>query len=463
VTEPGTGKHLFGLSPEAKGKLIQRMIDRRATRPSGSAGTADEDAPMAAPGPGAGSTVPSAFLRFDQLPGYQELHLQRAAAAHLGIDLPYFRLHQRVARNTALIGDREYINFASYNYLDLCGHEAVSRAAKEAVDRYGTSASASRPVSGERPYQRELERALAEMHGVEDCAVFVSGWATNVTTLGHLFRGKDLILHDAGIHNSVLQGALLSGARRISFPHNDWQALDGILRRERAKHERAVVVIEGIYSMDGDFPDLDRFIEIKRRHGTFLMVDEAHSIGVLGARGFGIGEHFGVDPRAVDIWMGTLSKTLASCGGYVAGEPALVEYLKFSAPGFLYSVGMAPPVAAAALAALEQLRAEPERVARLHEAGELFLDLARQAGLDTGGSAGYSVIPVIVGSSLKSVMLSNALFERGINVPPIIHPAIPERAARLRFFICCTHTPEQIRQSIEAVSEELRRLAQISA
>jgi 8-amino-7-oxononanoate synthase len=461
--EPGASQHLFGLSPEAKGKLIKQIVERRVTRPLRSAGTADEDAPMAASGPAPGSTVPSAYLRFDQLPGYQELHLQRAAAAHLGVDLPYFRLHQRAARNTALIGDREYINFASYNYLDLCGHEAVSRAAKAAIDRYGTSASASRPVSGERPPQRQLERALAEMHGVDDCAVFVSGWATNVTTLGHLFREKDLILHDAGIHNSVVQGALLSGARRISFPHNDWQALDGILRRERPKHERAVIVVEGIYSMDGDFPDLDRFIEIKRRHGTFLMVDEAHSIGVLGEHGFGIGEHFGVDPRAVDIWMGTLSKTLASCGGYVAGERALVEYLKFSAPGFLYSVGMAPPVAAAALAALEQLKAEPERVARLHEAGKLFLDLARQADLDTGRSAGYSVIPVIVGSSLKSVMLSNALFERGINVPPIIHPAIPERAARLRFFICCTHTPEQIRQSIEAVSEELHRLAKISA
>jgi 8-amino-7-oxononanoate synthase len=461
--EPGGSKHLFGLSPEAKGKLIKQMIDRRATCRSGSVEAADEDAPMAASEPLPIGTVPPAFLRFDQLPGYQELHLQRAVAAHLGLDLPYFRLHQRVAGNTTLIGDREYINFASYNYLDLCGHEAVSRAAKKAVDRYGTSASASRLVSGERPYQRQLERALAEMHGVEDCAVFVSGWATNVTTLGHLFRGKDLILHDAGIHNSVLQGAVLSGARRISFPHNDWRVLDAILRRERPKYERAVIVIEGIYSMDGDFPDLDRFIEIKRRHGTFLMVDEAHSIGVLGAHGRGIGEHFGVDPRAVDIWMGTLSKTLASSGGYVAGEQALVEYLKFSAPGFLYSVGMAPPVAAAALAALEQLKAEPARVARLHEAGTLFLDLARQAGLDTGSSAGYSVIPVILGSSLKSVMLSNALFERGINVPPIIHPAIPERAARLRFFVCCTHTPEQIRQTIEAVSEELQRLARVSA
>src|SRR5262245_66618252 len=185
VTEPEASKHLFGLSPEAKGKLIKRMIDRRATRPSEPPAPAEEGAQAAVSEPSAGSAVPPAFLRFDQLPGYKELHLQRAAAAHLGVDLPYFRLHQRVARNTALIGDREYVNFASYNYLDLCGHEAVSRAAKEAVDRYGTSASASRPVSGEPPYQRDLYRALAEMHRLNDCAVFVSRWATNGTTLGH--------------------------------------------------------------------------------------------------------------------------------------------------------------------------------------------------------------------------------------------------------------------------------------
>ncbi len=218
-------------------------------------------------------------------------------------------------------------------------------------------------------------------------------------------------------------------------------------------------MVEGIYSMDGDLPDLARLIEIKRRHAAFLMVDEAHSIGVLGARGFGLGEHFGVARGEVDIWMGTLSKTLASCGGYIAGARILIEYLKYTAPGFLYSVGMAPPMAAAALAALELMKAEPERVARLRERGRLFLDLAKRAGLDTGQSAGYSVVPVIVGSSLKSVRLSSALFEHGVNVQPIIHPAVEERAARLRFFICCSHTEEQIRRTVELTARELARLA----
>ena len=224
-------KRLFGLPPEAREKLVKRMIDGRSNRrlqtPGGEVATGLDRG---------GGTVPAAYLRFDQLPGYREFDLQRAAIRHLGVENPFFRLHERAAHDTAVIEDREYINFASYNYLGFCGHEAVARAAKVAIDRYGTSASASRPVSGERPPQRQLERALAEMHGVEACAVFVSGWATNVTTLGHLFGSKDLILHDALIHNSTLQGAMLSGARRRPFPRNDFQTLDEILSSERRKY-----------------------------------------------------------------------------------------------------------------------------------------------------------------------------------------------------------------------------------
>ena len=450
---------LFGLSAKAKEQLVKKMISRRVNRPVSAPG--DEKGAFRTQGEG--REVQEAWFRFDQLPGYQELHIQKEAAEHLGIDNPYFKLHERVASNTTVIGNRDYVNYASYNYLDLCGHEVVGRAAKEAIDRYGTSASASRPVSGERPVQRDLEQALAETHGAQDCIVFVSGWTTNVTTIGHLFGRKDLILHDALIHNSALQGALLSGAHRRPFPHNDWRALDRLLRKERSRFERVLVVIEGIYSMDGDHPDLDRFIEVKRRHKTFLMVDEAHSLGVLGRHGAGLGEYFGVDGAEVDIWMGTLSKTLASCGGYIAGEHALVEYLKYSAPGFLYSVGMAPPAAAAALAALRVMRSEPERVARLQERGRLFLDLARAQGLNTGHSAGFSVVPVIVGSSIKAARLSNALFARGINVQPIIYPAVEEKAARLRFFLSSAHSSEQIRHTVGVVAEELDRLGKRTA
>ncbi len=181
------------------------------------------------------------------------------------------------------------------------------------------------------------------------------------------------------------------------------------------------------------------------------MVDEAHSIGVLGDRGHGIAEHLGIDPKAVDIWMGTLSKTFASCGGYIAGEQVLVDYLKASVPGFLYSVGMAPPVAAAALAAAEIMDREPWRIEALRKCGRLFLQLAREAGLNTGHSLGYSVIPVITGSSSSAARFSNTLLERGINVQPIIHPAVEERVARLRFFMNCTHTEQQIRDTVAAV------------
>jgi 8-amino-7-oxononanoate synthase len=360
-----------------------------------------------------------------------------------------------VASNTTSIGGRQYINFSSYNYLGLCGHPRVNKAAKEAIDRYGTSVSASRLVSGERPIQRELEMALAELYGTDDCIAFVSGHATNVTTIGYLFGPRDLILHDALIHNSVTQGIQLSGAHRRSFPHNDWQKLDEILTEIRGQYERTLIVIEGIYSMDGDFPDLPRFIEIKQRHKAFLMVDEAHSLGVLGAKGTGIAEHFGVEPRDVDIWMGTLSKTLSSCGGYIAGEKALVEHLKYAAPGFLYSVGMSPPLAAAALESLHIMLAEPERIERLRQHGQLFLQLAKEAGINTGTSAGLSIIPAITRNSLRAAKLAGAMFKRGINVQPIIYPAVEENAARLRFFISSTHTADQIRYAIDALAAEI--------
>jgi len=328
----------------------------------------------------------------------------------------------------------------------------------QAIEKYGTSASASRPVAGERPIQRDLEHALADLYDVDDCIVFVSGHATNVTTIGYLFGPKDLILHDSLIHNSIVQGGQLSGATRLPFPHNDWQALDEILFQQRKKYERVLIVIEGIYSMDGDYPDLKRFIEIKQRHKAFLMVDEAHALGVLGERGHGIKEHAGVDGHEVDLWMGTLSKTLASCGGYIAGESALIEHLKFSAPGFLYSVGISPPLAASALVALKLMEDEPERVQSLKDRGHQFLELAQQHGLNVGSSAGLSVIPIITGGSANAGRLANACFKRGVNVQPIFYPAVQEGMARLRFFICSSHTEQQISQTIEILVEEMAKL-----
>ena len=298
-------------------------------------------------------------LPFEDYPEYRNLQQIMLGMKARGIDNPYFRVNEGTNSNGVNAESREYITFSRYNYLGMSGDPAVSQAAKDAIDRYGTSVSASRLVSGERPLHRELEKEIADFIGTEDCLVFVSGHATNVTTIGHLFGKPDLIVHDALIHNSILQGCQLSQATHLSFPHNNWQALDLILGESRPHFRRALVVIEGVYSMDGDIPELPEFIKIKKRHGAFLMVDEAHSIGVLGKRGGGIGEHFGINPADVELWMGTLSKSFASCGGYIAGSGALIEYLKYTAPGFVYSVGMPPPNVAAALAAIRLLRKSP--------------------------------------------------------------------------------------------------------
>lgn len=448
-----TAKTPTGLAGDTKQRLIQQALARRNNGTGQETQSATlEQAQQAA------LKVPEAFYRFDQHPGYQQLRVMQQGAARLGLSNPFFRLHQGTAGAHTCIGEREYLNFASYNYLGYSGHPRVAEAAKAAIDRYGTSVSASRPVSGDRPLHRELERELAKLYGVDDAVVMVSGHATNVTTIGYLFGPRDLVVHDELIHNSVLQGIQLSGARRLSFAHNDWQALDRLLGEQRQHFERVLVVVEGIYSMDGDYPELPRFVELKHKHKVFLMVDEAHSLGVMGATGKGIREHFGLAGDAVDIWMGTLSKTLSSCGGYIAGSTALIEHLKFLAPGFLYSVGMPPAVTASALAALQLLAEDRERVAQVQARGELFLRLAREAGLDTATSTGLAVIPVITGSSFKAGRLSSALFDRGINAQPILYPAVPEQSARVRFFVSCEHSEEQIRHTVAVVAEEMARL-----
>jgi 8-amino-7-oxononanoate synthase len=441
-------KGLPGLTAQIKDKLIQQALERRLRQAADPAGAV----------PPGGSDIPEQYYRFHLHPGYQQIRIINDGAARLGLSNPFFKLHEGTAGAHTRIDGKDYLNFASYNYLGLSGHPGVSEAAKSAIDRYGTSVSASRLVSGDRPVHRALERGIAEAYGAEDAVVFVSGHATNVTTIGHLFGPRDLILHDELIHNSILQGIQLSGARRLSFPHNDWAALDALLGAQRRQFERVLIVLEGIYSMDGDYPDLPRFVEIRQRHRTFLMVDEAHSFGVMGGKGLGIRDHFGLRADDVDIWMGTLSKALAGCGGYIAGETALVEHLKFLAPGFLYSVGMSPPVAAAALAALQCLLNEPGRARVLQARGAFFLRQAQAAKIDTGSSAGLAVIPAIVGSSIKATRLSAALFDRCVNVQPILYPAVPEKSARLRFFISCQHTEAEIEETVRILAQEIRRL-----
>ena len=435
-------------------QLIGRVVQARSRPPGGPGADLTAIAGKAADR--------SALLEFKNLPGYAEQNMLRGAALAMGLRDPYFLVHENDAGASTLIGNRHMANFSSYDYLGLNHHPAVRRAAQAAIDRYGISASASRLVAGERPIHRALEAALAAHYRQDGCLTYVSGHAANVATIGALLGPRDLILHDALAHNSIVMGALLTRAERRAFAHNDIAGLDATLTAIRGQFERVLIVAEGLYSMDGDVCDLPALVALKERHQAWLMIDDAHGLGVLGASGRGIFEHFDVDPGRVDIWMGTLSKTLAACGGYIAGPEALIEFLKRSAGGFVYSVAMPPAIAAAALASLELLHSEPERVLRLRANALLFVEAARGAGLDVGASIGAAIIPLMTGSSIRAVALSQRLFDQDINVQPIIHPAIPERLARLRFFLSSEHTSEQIASVVPVVARELEATNAIS-
>lgn len=434
---------------EQRKHLLRQLLEQR-----GAGG-----APAAEAGPGAAARVE----KLEDAREVDAFHARMRHLAGLGLSDPCFHSLEGPAAGTVVIGGRTLADFSGYNYLGLAADPRVKRAAQDAIEQYGTSASASRLASGQRPVHAELEQEIASFLGVEDALVLTAGYATNVTILGHVLGPRDLVIHDELAHNSILLGCQLSHARRLPFAHNDLDALDDLLRRHRGDVEKALIVVEGAYSMDGDFPDLPRLLAIRRKHGAAVFVDEAHSLGVMGPTGRGIGEHFAVDRREVDLWMGTLSKTLSSVGGYVAGPGKLLRYLKYTAPGFIFSAGMPPASAAAALAALRLLQDEPWRVAKLGANCALFLEEARAAGLDTALSGSTAVVPVVVHDSVRCLRLAARLFEGGINVFPMTYPAVAEDQARLRFFISSEHTMEQLRGAVSTVARLLGELRATAA
>jgi len=397
-------------------------------------------------------------MSFESIPAYKLIGSQRAMAEALGLRIPFYRTHAARAGARSVIDGQRVVNFASYDYLGLNGHPEITEAVAEATATWGTSVSASRITAGERDFHHDLEQALAAVYETEASLAFVSGHATAVSTIAALLGPKDLILHDALIHNCVVVGAQLCGATRRAFAHNDMASLAELLASSRERFERVLIVSEGLYSMDGDGPDLARLVALKEQYECWLMVDDAHALGILGATGRGIFEMQGIDPKRVDIWLGTLSKTLVSCGGYVAGSRALIDFLKLTAPGMVYSVGLPAPAAVAASTALRLMLREPERVTRLQARGKRFLAAAHAAGLDVGTSWGFAVIPIILGDSLRTITLADRMLSRGYNAFPIIPPGVPERSARLRFFISSEHTESEIDGAVAAIVEELELL-----
>ncbi|MGD9804196.1 MAG: aminotransferase class I/II-fold pyridoxal phosphate-dependent enzyme [Hyphomicrobiaceae bacterium] len=350
-----------------------------------------------------------------------------------------------------------FLSFAHYDYLALANDDRVRTAAIQAIETMGAGAGASRLVGGERSIHRDLERDLARFIGCDDALALVSGYGTNLALVGHLLTTGDLIVVDEYAHNSILTGTKLSRAETSIFRHNDLAHLASILAKERGNYRRVLVIVEGLYSMDGDVPELPELIALKHAHNFWLMVDEAHSIGVLGNSGRGLCEHFGIDTNDVDLIVGTLSKSFGACGGFVCARRRVIEWLRYTLPGYVYSVGLPPPTAAAAKAALGVIAQEPERVHRLREISHYFVEHARRLGFHIGAAVGAGIVPIIFTEPQVVFLASEALLAAGIYVPPVAQVGVPKDTPRLRFFLSTAHSWADVDRVMSVLSDWRRR------
>lgn len=376
----------------------------------------------------------------------------------------YFYLQPTVGpvnNRVSMADGREMIMLASYSYLGLIGHPRIERAAIEAVETYGTGAGGVRLLTGTSDLHERLEARIAEFTRRDDACVYSSGYVTNVAIITGLTGPGDLILMDKLDHASIVDGALLSGAKWRTYKHNDMDHLERLLRKAREDGEAStiLVVADSVFSMDGDVMDLPRTRELCDRHDARLMVDEAHSIGALGATGHGIEEHFDM-VGSIDLKMGTLSKSIPSVGGYLAGSADLVDYQRHMSRPFIFSAALPPASAAAALEAFNVIEDEPWRVTELHRIQESYTEGLKAQGWDTMDST-TCVVPVLVGDEGKTMDLTRMLFDRGVFVCPIVHPAVPKGSDRLRTCLMATHTDEDVAQVLGAFEESGKALGLI--
>ncbi|MEK6277094.1 MAG: aminotransferase class I/II-fold pyridoxal phosphate-dependent enzyme [Actinomycetota bacterium] len=382
--------------------------------------------------------------------------LEQLEAAREGDLLPYFRLLTSQAGPVVEMEGRETIMLGSNNYLGLTGDERVKQAAREALEAYGTGVTGSRLLNGTTPLHLELERELAEWMGTDDAIVFTTGYQSNVGCIGTILEPGDTVICDSGDHASILDGCRLSGAKLRPFRHNRMDKLEKMLERAAGDGGGVLVVVDGVYSMEGDLCDLPPIAELCRRYGARLMVDEAHGVGVLGARGAGACELFGLEDE-VDLRMGTFSKSLASCGGFIAGPADVIEYLRIASRAFIFSASAVPAAVGAALGALRVIRSEgPELFEKLLSNAaylrrgfrDLGLRVVEPGTLPDGSEATTPVVPVIVGEDWQAVLLWKALFDAGVYTNVAIHPAVPPGGALLRTSLMATHEREQLDRAL---------------
>ncbi|MGJ0504609.1 MAG: aminotransferase class I/II-fold pyridoxal phosphate-dependent enzyme [Methylocystis sp.] len=398
------------------------------------------------------------MTKHKSLEDYAARRFRFAGNALLEFNDPFFAQIDRLRAEFEAQG-KHFVSFANYDYLGLANHPRIREEAKREVDGLGVGALASRLVGGERTTHKPFEAEIAEFLGMESALTLVSGYLSNVTTIAWLMNGKrDAIYIDELAHNSIVAGADGAPAQVVKFRHNDLDHLDHLLARHREEYRNVLIVVEGVYSMDGDTADLPRLLAIKEKYKVWLLVDEAHSLGVLGATGRGLAEHQGVDPDRIDLIVGTMSKTLASCGGYVCGKKQVIDWFRYTLPGFVYSVGLSPVILAAARTALRLMQEETWRIDKLAANAELFRTVAHEAGFSTGPAIGRGVVPILFSSDLETMWASQHLLANGYYVPPVVRIGVPKDGPRLRFFFSANHSEAEIR----GVTQTLRDMPPVT-
>ena len=354
---------------------------------------------------------------------------------------------------------RDLINFSSDNYLGLANDPRVKESAKKAIDDFGTGVGYS--ANADIDIHETFEHEIAQVLRTEDAVVSVGGYSVNAFTIGYLCRPQDLILYDEFIHNSALAGCKMTTAQRISFPHNDFDVLEKLLLERRNSHERVFVLLDGVYNMDGDIPNVPRCLDIKNRHKAILMVDESHSLGVIGPNGLGVKDYFDLPSGSIDIHCGSMSKALGTCGGFVAGSKALVSILKNYGPGVMqFGATPTPANTAAGLQALRLIQTEPNRARRLQANAAYFAEKAKKSGLNTLNSKDSGIVPVLIEDPEMVLWLSKKLFEQGFCVLPMLYPMVPRNRSRLRFMMNADHTHEQLDSVIESLIRNMKNATQ---
>jgi 8-amino-7-oxononanoate synthase len=348
-----------------------------------------------------------------------------------------------------VVHGRPRLMLSCYDYLGLAGHPAVEEAAIDAVRNYGTGTGGVRMLTGTTALHRELEREIAAFKGVEAALTFGSGYLANLAVVAALVGPRDRVLLDASAHRSLHDACVLAHVPVTTIPHNDVAAFERVLRRAPAGH-RTLIVVDGLYSMDGDICPLPELVELKRRYDAFLLVDEAHALGVLGATGRGVHEHFGTEAGAVDVWTGSLSKAVPSNGGFIAGRRDLIVYLEHVAAPFSFSAALAPAPVGAALEALRVLRREPERLDALRRNASVLRAGLRARGFDTGDSVS-AIVPILLGEDVAAWRLARRLYDEGVLASAVVYPAVRRGTARLRLCATAAQSATDLDEALEAL------------